>query len=88
MILYLIFTCFIVFCSVLLNKKLINQKAFISICSFLSKNQPTGSGSCTGDHWDERMFYPEALSGVISPTANIMSPITLALLEDSGMNLP
>jgi len=48
------------------------------------ENQPTGSGSCTGDHWDERMFYPEALSGVISPTANIMSPITLALLEDSG----
>lgn len=48
------------------------------------ENQPTGSQSCTGDHWDERQFYPEALSGVISPTTNIMSPVTFALLEDSG----
>jgi len=48
------------------------------------ENQPTGSGSCTGDHWDERQFYPEALSGVISPTENILSPLTLALFEDSG----
>jgi len=48
------------------------------------ENQPTGAQSCTGDHWDERMFYPEALSGVISPTANILSPLTLALMEDSG----
>lgn len=26
------------------------------------ENQPTGS-SCHGDHWDERLFYPENLSG-------------------------
>jgi len=48
------------------------------------ENQPTGTDSCTGDHWDERLFYPEALSGVISPSTNILSPLTLALLEDSG----
>jgi len=48
------------------------------------ENQPTRSESCTGDHWDERLFYPEALSGVISPTANIMSALTLGLMEDSG----
>jgi hypothetical protein len=48
------------------------------------ENQPTGENSCTGDHWDERMFYPELLSGVISPTTNYLSPLTLALLEDSG----
>lgn len=48
------------------------------------ENQPTGENSCTGDHWDERMYYPEALSGVISPTTNVLSPLTLALLEDSG----
>jgi len=48
------------------------------------ENQPTGEGSCTGDHWDERLFYSEMLSGVISPTTNILSPLTLALLEDSG----
>jgi len=48
------------------------------------ENQPTGSSSCTGDHWDERLFYPEALSGIVAPTNNILSPLTLALLEDSG----
>jgi leishmanolysin-like peptidase len=48
------------------------------------ENQPTGSDSCTGDHWDERDYYPEALSGVISPTTNILSHLTLALFEDSG----
>mmetsp|Transcript_7887 Transcript_7887/g.14864 ORF Transcript_7887/g.14864 Transcript_7887/m.14864 type:complete len:754 (+) Transcript_7887:177-2438(+) len=48
------------------------------------ENQPTGSNSCTGDHWDERQFYPESLSGVISPTTVTLSPVTLALFEDSG----
>jgi leishmanolysin-like peptidase len=48
------------------------------------ENQPTGDDSCTGDHWDEHDFYPEALSGVISPTSNILSHLTLALMEDSG----
>ena len=36
------------------------------------ENQPTRAESCVGDHWDERLFYPEALSGVISPTTNIL----------------
>jgi leishmanolysin-like peptidase len=48
------------------------------------ENQPTGSDSCTGDHWDEHDYYPEALSGVISPTTNILSHLTLALMEDTG----
>jgi leishmanolysin len=48
------------------------------------ENQPTRAESCAGDHWDERLYYPEALSGVISPTANILSSLTLALMEDSG----
>ena len=51
------------------------------------ENQPTGSDSCTGDHWDEHDYYPEALSGVISPTTNILSHLTLALFEDSGWYL-
>ncbi len=46
--------------------------------------QPTGEKSCTGDYWDERMLHPKALSGVISPATNVLSPLTLALLEDSG----
>ncbi|CAJ1959126.1 unnamed protein product [Cylindrotheca closterium] len=48
------------------------------------ENQPTGDDSCAGDHWDEHDYYPEALSGVISPTTNILSTLTLALMEDSG----
>jgi hypothetical protein len=30
------------------------------------------------------LFYPESLSGVISPTTIVLSPLTLALMEDSG----
>jgi hypothetical protein len=48
------------------------------------ENQPTGSDSCQGDHWDERDYYPEMLSGVISPSTNLLSHLTLALMEDSG----
>jgi leishmanolysin-like peptidase len=48
------------------------------------ENQPSGTESCTGDHWDEHDYYPEALSGVISPTTNVLSHLTLALMEDSG----
>jgi hypothetical protein len=48
------------------------------------ENQPTGSTSCYGDHWDERLYYPESLSGVISPNEVFLSPLTLALFEDSG----
>lgn len=48
------------------------------------ENQPTGDDSCTGDHWDEHDYYPEAMTGVISPTTNVLSHLTLALFEDSG----
>ena len=48
------------------------------------ENQPTRTDSCTGDHWDERLYYPESMSGVLSPTTNILSSLTLALMEDSG----
>lgn len=61
-----------------------NQFNCQSLMGAQLENQPTGSQSCTGDHWDEKLFYPEALSGVISPTTNVMSPLTLALMEDSG----
>lgn len=61
-----------------------NQFDCQSLTGAQLENQPTGSNSCTGDHWDERLFYPEALSGVISPTTNILSPLTIALMEDSG----
>lgn len=61
-----------------------NQFNCQSLAGAQLENQPTGARSCTGDHWDERLFYPEALSGVISPTTNVLSHLTLALMEDSG----
>ena len=57
-----------------------NQFDCQSISGGQLENQPTG----TGDHWDKRMYYPEALSGLISTSTNVLSPITLSLVEDSG----
>jgi hypothetical protein len=64
-----------------------NQFDCQSLVGAKLENQPTGSDSCTGDHWDEHDYYPEALSGVISPTTNILSHLTLALMEDTGWYL-
>jgi len=47
------------------------------------ENLPTGP-SCFGDHWDERAYYSDSLSAVLSPDINYFSPLTLALFEDSG----
>ena len=47
------------------------------------ENQPT-SEDCFGSHWDERLFYTEAMGAIHSNTENALSPLTLALLEDSG----
>ena len=49
-----------------------NQFDCQSLSGAALENQPTRAESCVGDHWDERLFYPEALSGVISPTTNIL----------------
>jgi hypothetical protein len=35
-------------------------------------------------HFIHTRFYPEMLSGVISPTTNVLSTLTLALMEDTG----
>jgi len=48
------------------------------------ENEPTNPASCLGDHWDERLYYPELMTPVISSTTNFLSPITLAIMEDSG----
>jgi hypothetical protein len=47
------------------------------------ENQDTGS-DCFGSHWDERLHYTEIMGAVFSPSVNILSPLTLAYLEDSG----
>lgn len=39
---------------------------------------------CSGSHFDERLFFSELMGPLFSGTADILSPLTLALLEDSG----
>mmetsp|Transcript_25831 Transcript_25831/g.40060 ORF Transcript_25831/g.40060 Transcript_25831/m.40060 type:complete len:465 (+) Transcript_25831:124-1518(+) len=48
------------------------------------ENQPTGNNDCYGSHWDERLFYTESMSAVYNDGSSLVSPLTLALLEDSG----
>lgn len=47
------------------------------------ENQPT-STDCFGSHFDEMLYYTEIMGAVFSESVNILSPLTLALLEDSG----
>ena len=47
------------------------------------ENQPT-SNDCFGSHWDERDHYTEIMGAVFAQTVNVLSPLTIALLEDSG----
>lgn len=46
------------------------------------ENQPT-SASCFGSHWEQRLFTNEVMASTESHAA-ILSPLTLAALEDSG----
>ena len=49
------------------------------------ENQPTGGGdSCTGSHWDERLYLSELMGPVFSGYTDILSPLTVALFEDTG----
>ena len=40
--------------------------------------------SCVGSHWDERLFLTDILSPALAWRNNRLSPLTLALLEDTG----
>ena len=48
------------------------------------ENQPTNPQSCFGDHWEEQHFYPELMTSTMKLTSTVLSPISLAYLEDSG----
>jgi hypothetical protein len=48
------------------------------------ENQPTSTFGCVGSHWDERLFLSELMGPIFSGYSDILSPLTLALLEDSG----
>lgn len=59
-----------------------NQFNCQSLIGARLENLP-GEG-CSGAHFDERLFFSELMGPVFSGTADILSPLTLALLEDSG----
>ena len=50
------------------------------------ENQPTSEGYITalGCHWDERLYLSELMGPIFSGYSDILSSLTLALLEDSG----
>ena len=48
------------------------------------ENRPTSTDSCTGSHWDERLFLSELMGPIFSGYTDALSPLTLAILEDSG----
>jgi hypothetical protein len=60
-------------------------------CSTLAgarlENQPNNVGACVGDHWDERVALSELMGSIYKRVSNaeiILSPLTLALFQDSG----
>jgi hypothetical protein len=61
-----------------------NQFDCQSLVGARLESKPTRPESCIGDHWNQRLFYPETMTPVMSPTGNIFSALTLALMEDSG----
>lgn len=52
------------------------------------ENQPTNEMDCFGSHFDERYFFTEALSAVKGGAREVLSSLTLGLLEDSGWYRP
>jgi len=48
------------------------------------ENQPTNPSDCFGSHYDERLFFTEGMSAVYNPSTSTLSPLTLALMEDTG----
>eukprot|EP00554_Chaetoceros_debilis_P014309 CAMPEP_0194124942 /NCGR_PEP_ID=MMETSP0150-20130528/59201_1 /TAXON_ID=122233 /ORGANISM="Chaetoceros debilis, Strain MM31A-1" /LENGTH=2931 /DNA_ID=CAMNT_0038818727 /DNA_START=94 /DNA_END=8886 /DNA_ORIENTATION=- len=48
------------------------------------ENQPTNDGNCFGSHWESRLFASDIVAAIKLPTHQILTPLTLAILEDSG----
>ena len=52
------------------------------------ENTPTNHGNCFGTHWEDRLFHSDYLTAIRGPTRQHLTPLTLALLEDSGWYRP
>ena len=48
------------------------------------ENQPTNDGNCFGSHWEARLFATDVVAAIKVPIIQMLTPLTLALLEDSG----
>ena len=46
------------------------------------ENQPSSTASCYGSHWEHRLYRGEIMAPVLHRA--VLSPLTLAALEDSG----
>jgi len=51
------------------------------------ENRPTND-DCFGSHWDERYFFTERMSAAQHGVSQILSSLTLGLLQDSGWYKP
>ena len=61
-----------------------NQFHCQSLTGARIENQPTNPNSCFGSHLDERFFQYNLMSALYDSTSLHFTPLTLALLEDSG----
>eukprot|EP00986_Skeletonema_menzelii_P018567 scaffold26658_cov153-Skeletonema_menzelii.AAC.2 len=52
------------------------------------ENQPTGDDDCYGSHWDHRLYNNDFMAAVYTGSTQYVTPLTLALLEDSGWYKP
>jgi hypothetical protein len=52
------------------------------------ENQPTNPSNCIEAHWEERFFATEALSPVRNGVPQMVTPLTLAILKDTGWYWP
>lgn len=52
------------------------------------ENQPTGEDDCFGSHWDHRLYNNDFMAAVYTGSTQYVTPLTLALLEDSGWYKP
>jgi leishmanolysin-like peptidase len=48
------------------------------------ENQPTNDGNCFGSHWEARLFASDVIAAIKIPTLQFLTPLTLALFDDSG----
>jgi len=65
-----------------------NQFGCESMMGARLENQPTRIDACFGSHWEHRHYNSEFLTAVATTTHQVLSPLTLAILEDSGWYLP